>query len=339
MLRKDPGLPLKKLSAAALTSLLALQAPAFAQAEAPKVRGLVQSWYTFNDQAPDAFTVRRAFLYIDGAVTPQLSYSILFNPAKYLAQPTVTAIPAGGGVMYAVTNNGDTRLLEDAFLTAKLNADWKVRMGQFRPPISAEGLTPVPALPLARRALFLEGNSFGFYRDIGLEVSGKALPGLTTALGIFNGQSTNQRETNEAKDIAARLDYRFERLSLGASYLRGLRGPGDLLAERIGANASLDLDPLALSVEALTGKDGSTSKLGWYGQALWRFTPTLNTVLRYEEWDADLAQVGKLQDVTLGVNWYLSGQSKLALNLVQQRTFAVGSVRSGLAIVAWQLLL
>jgi hypothetical protein len=317
----------------ALAAVTALQAPALAQAEAPKVRGVIQSWYTANESAPDAFTVRRVFLYVNGAVTPQLSYSVLFNPAKYLSLPTVT----GASSPYAVSNTGDNRLLEDAFLTAQLGAGWKVRMGQFRPPVSAEALAPVARIPLARRALFLEGNSFGFYRDLGLEVSGPALPGLTTTLGVFNGQTTNQRETNEPKDVAARLDYAFSNLKLGASYLRGVRGATETFAERIGANAAIDFDPLLLSAEALAGTDGTTAKLGWYGQALWRFNPALNTVLRVEEWDADQSQYCKQQDVTLGLNWFYTGNSKLALNLVNQTTSGQTPSRNALAIVAWQL--
>jgi hypothetical protein len=322
-----------KLSVAALLAAGMLQAPALAQSQAPKVRGLIQTWYTADESALDAFTVRRVFLYINGAVTPQLDYSVLFNPAKYMSQPTVT----GTTSPFNVSNTGDTRILEDAFLTAKLDGGWKVRMGQFRPPVSAEALASAGRIPLARRALFLEGNSFGFYRDIGLEVSKQALPGLTATLGVFNGQTTNQRETNEGKDLAGRLDYSLANLTLGASYLRGSRGAAAALTERIGANAAVGLGALELSAEGLAGQDGAVSKLGWYGQALWRFLPAMNAVLRVEEWDADQAKDGRQQDVTLGINWFLAGNSKLALNLINQTQVGPTPSRNGLAIVAWQL--
>lgn len=330
-------MPPSKLSLAALVAvpLLALSAqPALAQAANPKVRAVVQTWYTADEQALDAFSVRRVFLYLNGAVTPKLSYSVLVNPAKYLSQPSVT----GTNAPFTVSNTGDSRLLEDAFLTARLDGGWSVRMGQFRPLVSAEGSMATARLPLSRRALFAEGNSFGMYRDIGLEVSKQALwPGLTATAGVFNGQTTNQREANHAKDLIGRLDYSLANLSLGASYLRGARGAASTLNERIGANAALDFQAFQLSAEALAGRDGTVSRLGWYGQALWRFHPALNAVARYEVWDADRAATGEQEDVTLGMNWFLSGNSKLALNLVNQRVTGPAPSRNGLAILAWQL--
>ncbi|MNX15894.1 Phosphate-selective porin O and P [compost metagenome] len=328
-----------KLAVGALVALSALQSPALAL-EAPKVSALLTGWYAFDRNAPDAFTLRRVNLYFSGDVTPELSYAVMINPAKTPALPSVGLSPGEPVPGVTVSNSGDTKILQDAVMTAKLGGGWKASMGQFRPPVSAEALNPAPRLPLAKRALFLEGNSFGFYRDLGLQVSGPLLPGLSTTVGVFNGHGSNQVETNHQKDVAGRLDYApFSALKLGASYLRGARGASATLTERLGANAATELGPLQLSGEVLGGSDGPVQRLGWYGQGLWTFTPTVNAVLRYEEWDADQAQAGKQQNTTLGVNWALSGASKVAVNLIHEEISGSAPRSNDLGLVLWQLML
>lgn len=328
-----------KLAAGAFGVMAALQAPALAL-DAPKVSALLTGWYTFDRTAPDAFTLRRANLYFSGDVTSTLSYAVMVNPAKTPALPTVSLSPGETVPTATVSNTGDTKILQDAVLSAKLGGGWKASMGQFRPPVSAEALNPASRLPLAKRALFLEGNSFGFYRDLGLQVSGPLLPGLSTTVGVFNGHGTNQVETNHQKDLAGRLDYApLSALKLGASYLRGARGASATLTERMGANAEAELGPLQLSGEVLGGSDGPLQRLGWYGQGLWSFSPTVNAVLRYEEWDADQAQAGKQQNTTLGVNWALSGASKIAVNLIHEEVSGPAPRSNDLGLVLWQLML
>lgn len=326
---------------ASLAALALLQAPALAfKLEAPKVGTFITGWYTVNQNAPDAFTLRRVNLFFSGKISPELSYSVMINPAKTPALPTVDVAMVDGAPLATVSRSGDTKILQDAVMTAQLGGGWKASAGQFRPPLSAEALTPAARLPLAKRALFLEGNGFGFYRDLGLQVSGPVLPGLTATAGVFNGHGANQTESNHSKDLAGRLDYSpLSNLRLGASYLRGTRGAAEIFTERIGANAAFGLGPLELSGEALMGSDGPTQRLGWYGQGLWRFTPTVNAVARYEEWDANRAQDGKQQNTTLGVNWYLSGYSKVALNLIHENVLGPAPRSNHLGLVLWQLVI
>ena len=328
-----------KLAACAWVALAALQAPALAL-DAPKVSALLTSWYSFDRTAPDAFTLRRINLYFSGDVTPELSYAIMVNPAKTPALPGVSLAPGAPVPGVTVSPSGDTKILQDAVLSAKLGGGWKASMGQFRTPISAEALNPATRLPLAKRALFLEGNAFGFYRDLGLQVSGPLLPGLSTTVGVFNGHGSNQVETNHQKDVAGRLDYApVSNLKLGASYLRGSRGAAAALTERLGANAELAIGPLLVSGEVLGGSDGSVRRLGWYGQGLWAFSSTVNAVARYEEWDADQAQEGRQQNTTLGVNWFLNGASKVAVNLIHEEVSGPGSRSNDQGLVLWQLML
>lgn len=328
-----------KLAAGALGVIAVLQAPAHAL-DAPRVNALVTGWYAFDSKAPDAFTLRRVNLYVSGDVTPDLSYAIMVNPAKTPALPSVVLSPGEPVPDVSVSNSGDSKILQDALMIAKLGGGWKASMGQFRTPISAEALNPAAKLPLAKRALFLEGNTFGFYRDLGLQVSGPLLQGLSATIGVFNGHGTNQLETNHQKDVAGRLDYApFSTLKLGASYLRGSRGASATLTERLGANAEAGIGPLQLSGEILGGSDGSLQRRGWYGQGLWAFNPVVNAVLRYEEWDADLAQAGRQQNTTLGVNWTLSGASKVAVNLIHEDVTGPTPRSNDLGLVLWQLML
>lgn len=324
---------------AAACAALMLPAPALAQPATPTgpvVRGLITTWYAFDQTSPDALVIRRANIWVLGDVTPQLSYTIMVNPAKTLSLPTVTT----NGNSLSVSNTGDGKVLQDAFLTATVLDAWKVTMGQFRPPLSREAITPGANLPLAKRALYLEGNSFGFCRDTGLQVAGPVLPGLTVTGGVFSGQTTNQVETNDQKDLLGRLDWvPFKDVSLGAVYLRGTRGATSSPTERMGANAALNLGAFQLSGELLAGTDGTTPRMGWYGQMAYRFRPELQGVLRHERWDADQKAAGFQQDTTLGLNYDLTGSSKVALNLIHE-DFSGSSARTNeQALLLWQLML
>lgn len=323
------------LALCALASVF-LGAAAPAQAAQPELRVLLTGWYLADMSSPDAFFLRRANIWMTGEVAPELGYTLMINPAKLAALPTVQS----SSTQVTLAAGGDTKILQDAFMTWKLSDDWKITGGQLRPPLSAEARQPAPRLPLARRALFLEGNSFGFYRDLGVQVAGKLGAGLSLTAGVFNGQATNVAETNDAKDVVARLDWSlWPGLTMGLSGLQGLRGTAQVPTTRQGANLELDLAPWQLSAELLQGTDGAISRLGWYGQLAYRPAPPWQIVLRHESWDADQAATGGQQDLTAGVNWFLNGPTKLALNLVHQ-TFTGPQARTNeQALLLWQMLL
>lgn len=317
--------------------------PASAQPEGfkpvgPEVKTTLTTWYTANSTALDSFLIRRVNIVVNGEVTPELSYAIMFDPSKNLALPTVSASAPGGP--FQVATGGDSKILQDAYIGGKFPGGITTRFGQFRPPLSAAGMESGFKQPLARRPLFLESNPFGFYRDAGLQVSAPVLPGLGATVGVFNGGVTNQAETNEAKDVIGRLDFSpVPQLKSGLSYLKGVRGAAQAYTERLGANAEWNIGALQLRAEALSGTDGSTGKLGWYGQGAYYLTPSVRSVLRYEEWDANLAADGAQQNTTLGVNWYLSGFTMAGLNLIHENFTGPSAHTNDAALFVWQLVM
>ncbi|MNX84110.1 Phosphate-selective porin O and P [compost metagenome] len=296
------------------------------------------TWYTANSNALDAFLIRRVNIVVNGEVTPQLSYAIMFDPSKTLALPTVSASAPGGP--FQVSSGGDGKILQDAYIGAKFAGGVTTRFGQFRPPLSAAAMESGYKQPLARRPLFLESNSFGYYRDVGFQANVPVLPWLSATVGVFNGATTNQPESNEAKDVIGRLEFApGPQFKTGLSYLRGVRGTALTFAERLGANAEWNAGPMQLRAEALSGTDGATNKLGWYGQGAYYLTPSVRTVLRYEEWDANLSAAGAQQNTTLGLNWYFSGFSMAGLNLIHENHTGPGAHTNDTALFIWQLVM
>lgn len=316
--------------------------PASAQGEAfkptgPEVSTTLTTWYESSTTGLDGFLIRRANIAISGDATPQLSYAMMFNPAKNLALPTVTDNPDG---TLRVGSGGDSKILQDAYVGMKVGPGITARFGQFRPPLSAAAMESAFKQPLAKRPLFLEGNSFGFYRDLGLQVSAPVLPGLEARVGVFNGTTTNQAENNEAKDVIGRLDFSpSPAFKSGISYLKGVRGASLALNERVDANVEWNAGPLQLRAEAMSGTDGGLNKLGWYGQGAYGITKDVRGVLRYEEWDANLAADGAQQNTTVGVNWYLSGYSLVGLNLIHENHTGPSARTSDSALLICQVVL
>lgn len=337
-------------------ALAAVGSPAFAQAQPtsapaapaasipmPKVRAMLTGWYAFDNERVDTFFLRRANIWVTGDPYPNLGYTIMFQAQKLIALPLIAATTnTAGTTTYAATSNADRAPLQDAFLTYKLNDAWTVTVGQFRPSLSAEARNPAPRLPLANRALFLERNPFGFYRDRGIELSGKLPAGLKLTVGALNGEGTNGLETNHAKDGIVRLDYSpLPDLRLGVSHLRGtMTGAAADYKDRWDANVEYDLGPYQLSGEILSGTDGPAMRLGWYGQGAWRFASNMQAVARYELWDQDRATVGDQRNTTLGLNYFIGDQgTKFALNYIHEDHTGATPRTNDAALLIWQVIL
>jgi hypothetical protein len=340
------GLAIVAACAAPALAQAAPATPAPAAAEAPaiaKVRGMLTGWYAFDADRPDAFFLRRANIWITGEPYKNLTYTIMFQPQKLVALPIISGSTDRAGVTtYAATSNADRAPLQDAFLTYKLSDMWTMSVGQFRPALSAEARNPAPRLPLANRALFLERNPFGFYRDRGLELASQLPANMKLTLGVYNGEGTNGLETNHQKDALARLDYvPLPNLQLGLAHLRGATtGATAPYKDRWDANFVYDLGPYQLSGELLAGTDGPTLRHGWYTQGAWRFAPALQAVARYELYDADRATPEDQRNATLGLNYFLGDQgTKFAINLIHEAYTGTAPRENYVGLALWQIIL
>jgi hypothetical protein len=251
----------KRLSVLAL----ALAAGLPASAQAPKMSGLVQIWYTqmmdnnlrlnrntYDDTGrtpmpydirsefrENGFSIRRTEIKLAGSVGDDVEWEVMFDP-------TITSTP----------------ILQDAAVKYKLPNRIEFRVGQFKNMQTLEGLTSSSELMLIERSQL--AKRFGDVRDRGVVASmgfgnPKAVAGRAY-VGMFNANAKNN-DNNAQKDIVARLEMTFGKLhSFGAYTLQGSTNQQDTGALK-GATFSGSGAPT--SAEVLDGKD-ATSQMGAY---------------------------------------------------------------------------
>ena len=185
---------------------IALAGLSTAQAQAPKLSGLAQAWYTqmldnnlrlnststsspkyYNLRSEfqeNSFTIRRVELKVDGKITDEVSYEAMIDPT----------ISSGS-------------ILQDVAIKYKLPFNAEIKVGQFKNLQTLEGGTSSSELMLAERSQL--GRTFGDDRNRGGIISfGFGDPkafGAKLHLGVFNG-SGKANDGNAQKDIVARLD-------------------------------------------------------------------------------------------------------------------------------------
>lgn len=198
-------------------SALALAALTPAAAQAPKLGGLVQVWYTqmldnnlrlnsastapnkyYNlrsEFTENTFAVRRVELKVSGKILDNVEYEAMVDPT----------ISSGS-------------ILQDAAIKYKPVDGLEIKVGQFKNLQTLEGSASSSELWLAERSQL--GRTFGDDRNRGAVLSyafgdPKGF-GARLHVGMFNG-SGKSNETNAQKDLVARLD-----MNLAKEHLFGL---------------------------------------------------------------------------------------------------------------------
>lgn len=258
--------------------LLAVTVPAAAQA--PKVSGLVQVWYTqmldhnlrLNSAAPggyynlrsefkeNGFNVRRAELKFSGKVLDGIDWEAMIDPS----------------INTSATN---PTILQDLAIHYKTGAlDFK--LGQFKTLQTYEGNISSSELLFAERSML--GRVFGDKRDRG-GVAGYTFGdpkdlGGKFSLGVFNGVSDafagKSGDANAQKDIVARLEFNLGTAQKFGAYT--LQGSTDQ-ADKGGATmvARTFAGPSAPSATAILANKDKTSNLGAfyvYQDSTWHFS-------------------------------------------------------------------
>lgn len=284
-----------------------------------KISGYTQLRFQHFDEDGkiDGFDIRRARLDIKGDITEKWDYRLQVDAA------------------------GASVKVLDAAIGYKIKPDTNLKLtaGQFKIPFSLENLTSSPKLETINRSQVVEalaargkdviGNHNG--RDIGLQISGSFLPKedsflLDYALGVFNGSGINASDTNNRKDIAARVLYHAPKgLELGLSFYNGSGVFGkpskSQNRDRFGLEAAYTFalpsaKTLSVKGEYISGKDGNTSRNGWYLQTGYFFKPKrLQGVLKYDAYDPDTNKNNDETTVlTLGANWTYNKWAFLQVN-------------------------
>jgi len=254
----------------------------------------------------NTFFVRRAEVYVKGRLKEGIEYEVEYDLAPEKA------------------------LLRAAYIDLLYPDHLLVRMGQFRIPFGIEIQTSSKRLPFINRMLISSPNneqesSKGITsvpsgiiqeRDIGVRISGGRSP-ISYALAVINGSDKNTPDKNGHKDVVSRVALAsLKGLTLGSSAYWG-RGPmQDARRERLGGDLTYrPSDAFWVQGEYVVGRDVSTKLTGYSMFAVYRFVQQIEATLRYEGLDPNTqASANELRRTTLGVNYYLSGNTRYQLN-------------------------
>lgn len=274
-----------------------------------KIGGLFQIW-TLDDTGAPAdtntnFRMRRAEVKINGTVDPKIRWFVMFDPAKSIAVGTGAA-------------PGDNKILQDLGIVYTVMPDFELMVGQFKVITTAEGLDSSGELLFPERA-FVTRN-YGDRREPGAEINydnktlqvrimasnGQPNPG-NPGTNTSSQASTNVNDNNNAKDVAARIDYKLlEGLKLGAFYNQSAMTTGT--GQRWGANVGAEIEKLNFRAEAVTAKELDIERMGLAADAAYKITDEWQPAFRYETFQQMTSNEFTADAMTLGINYYLEGK-------------------------------
>lgn len=324
-------------------------APALAEPEAPEKlsvgtsgffqpSALLQGWFFLQNQDNDddyppsdtvtTFRIRRAEIRVKGEIIPKtVGYLIMIDPARALEAESTpvdvesedpTAAPAAVDVLQPP---GGTSTIFQDYLVTFFSDYADVSMGQFKIPVSQEGVSSSSKLLFPERSLV--SRRFGDRRDIGLKAE-KKFDRFYYYAGVFNGQGQNRLDTNNQKDASLRVEvYPIDGLMVGAvGYVAiGERELPDT-KDRVEGDARLELENAVVQLEYIHGWDrGETERMRAHGLAAaagYTFAGRIQPVARFGFVDPNLDEDGsdEVTSYEIGANYFISGhEAKLQLQL------------------------
>lgn len=281
-----------------------------------KVNGLLQGWAYWDGDDHDRFRVRRTEVKFSGDVLgdERFLYTLMVDPSQVTEDASSTR----------------KSILQDFYVTlAQLPylPHHAAQLGQFKLPSEEEGNRSSSKLDFAERSYI--GRTFGDKRDIGAMLTG-AWPLVDYAFGVFNGAGQNLSDTDDQKDLAAKVtlkpleswkDRNVGRLELD---MFGYHRPNHGTAaekKRLGWGARYEWERLSLKSAYMVFQDGAAPGDGWYGQAgLFLLPKQLQAVVRFEGFDPNERAANNAErDLSLGVNYFIANHNaKVQLNWVRK---------------------
>lgn len=309
-----------------------------------KFTGLVQGWFAAGDRGfNDTFRVRRAEMRFTGDIMPNVRWSIMFDLAKALSVNSSSTTIDGAPVVRTVGVNQASRIFQEAYITLSHFKKANMQIGQFKIPVSQEGLQSSAALDTVERALFLtdraRGGGLGDARDIGVMAFGPLSSEVDYQFGIFNGvgESQNDVDQNEQKTVAGRFVFRpsiLKGLQVGGSGAFGVGSNSPTLRrDRLGAELIYSRGNFRIKSELMTGVDGEIHRRGYYAHFGYRVHPKVEGIFRFDMFDPDIRSEGSAASATErdyigGVNYFIKENNfKLQFNYIR-KTFASPAIRS-----------
>jgi hypothetical protein len=283
--------------ALSLLTLTVSLAPEAAELSAPKFNALLQSWVVSDSTTTPAnpnFRIRRSELKASGTAGEELQWFVMIDPAKAITG----------------TAGDDNKILQDLGITWTFSEGFEATLGQFKTRTTAEGLAPTAEIPLPEKSII--GRYYGDKREPGFLLSYKH-DALKAAAMVSNGAKTNNDDSDNKKDLSARVDYQInEAWSAGLFTLAKNFSYSDL--GRWGLNVNYAQGPLTVRVEGVyQNATGSQKSYGWMGDVAYQLD-RWEPVARFEQFRKNQSVDITASIVSAGLNYLLEGKkSKLQL--------------------------
>ena len=253
----------------------------------------------------DTGTLSRARLKLAAETSPEM---------MFVVQPDFAALSTGGNVALA-----------DAYIEMKVN-QYKVKMGQFLLPFAYDSGK--------YKTIYSTGFVPSHYgvivaaRDYGYRMSGPLpVSGFFFDSALVNGSGST--DTNKAKDIVGRVNYKNESLDLGLSGYYGKFGPA-MTDRKCGAfDAEYKFANYLLVGEIMAGGNTTTNaKISEASLQLSGLFGQYEPLIRYETYDPATAAANNIVNtITVGGTYIIDSSSKMLLNynLVQEETTQINN--------------
>jgi len=332
-----------------------------------KLSALLQAWMKVAHQGDTSstFRVRRAEIKVKGEIVKGLfGFGVMIDPAKLMEQDeeettlfdsTGQPVVDSGGNPVTIKEHGHAgSILQDLWISVMTEyAD--ISVGQFKIPVSWEGLNSSSKLIFAERAVvsgahapdgLLPGDhfkGFGDRRGLGIKVE-KKFQYVGYYVGLFNGSEQNRLDFDNFKDLAARVEgYPHPGITIGAmAYmtLRDKQGQADA-KDRWEGDIRIAIDPVIFQAEYIRGRDyDENGKLrtshGFYATLAWNIIPEVQVKARGGGFDYDVSSgknalweaAGGLTcffdkyDANLKLDYYMYKSTDSSVNVEHQVIFA-----------------
>ncbi|MCG2712326.1 MAG: OprO/OprP family phosphate-selective porin [Candidatus Omnitrophica bacterium] len=258
--------------------------------------GYLQAYYGWFEENSDtdSFEIRRLFVALSGELDEDIAFKAQVDAAA------------------------STDILRDGWVQYKGVPGVSIKFGQFKIPFSQEQLTSASKLDTIIRSRVVTALSYG--RDIGIMLEAEAMDkAVSYEAAIVNGSGRNASDTNENKDIIARVvvvpfkdnNNSLKDLRAGLSFQRGrqaLSGTDEGHRERYGALLAYANDKFKINSEYLYQDleqidRSSIYSDGWYITGTYKISDIFQGVVKFERYDLNRKIGADEEDViTLGVN-------------------------------------
>lgn len=217
--------------------------------------------------------------------------------------------------------------LVNAFIDFDVHPLLQIRAGQFLVPFGLEGPEVITINPAIERSLAIRRmNTLAMFRDVGIQASGSHGQ-MGYAIALTNGSGANNPDPNNTKDIMGRVFYNVtETVQIGVSghsgsfqFIQAGAGESERRRWRTGLDFYYRGAPFFARGEYQMRNDnlpgGDLKSQGGYLLAGYRLNERMEPIARLEYLDpSDALQNMELTVFTAGMNYYLSGESRISIN-------------------------